>query len=321
MMKSKIFLGALLGVSVLPAWASDYPSKPIRLVVPYAPGGSTDNMSRSLAKLLAEQLKQAVIVDNKPGAGTMLGTNEVARSSPDGHTLVVATNALTINPSLIPGFPARPLDVLAPVALFASAPNVLVVSQSLGVSTVADLIKMAQSQPGKLNYATSGIGTSIHLGMEVFKQRTQTDIQPIHYKGAAPARNDLVAGITQIMQGNVANSLPFIQDGKFVPLGVTSLTRSPLLPKVPTLDEAGVKGFDVVTWYGILAPKKTPQPIIDQLNKAINAVIRDKELAEKLAVMDGAVPEGGSPQQFGTRISKDLVFWREVIKKGNITPE
>ena len=294
--------------------AQTYPTKPIRLVVPFPPGGATDILARDVAQKLTEAWGQSVIVDNRPGAGGNIGSELVAKSAPDGYTLEMGTvGTHAINASLYAKMPYDHVKDFTPVILVAGVPNVLVVTPSLPVSSVAELIAYAKANPGKLNFASSGNGTSIHLSGELFKVMAGVQMTHIPYKGSAPALQDLIAGQVQLMFDNLPPSLPQIKAGKLRALAVTSLARAPALPDVPTLAESGLPGFEASSWFGILAPAGTPAPIVAKLNAEVAKWLATPEAKEKL-LKQGANPAGGTPEDFAKHIAAETAKWAKVVK-------
>ena len=307
-------LGLLLGLVFALASAQSYPTKPIRLVVPFPPGGATDILARDVAQKLTEAWGQSVIVDNRPGAGGNIGSELVAKSAPDGYTLEMGTvGTHAINASLYAKMPYDHVKDFTPVILVAGVPNVLVVNPSVPANSVAELIAYAKANPGKLNFASSGNGTSIHLSGELFKVMAGVQIMHIPYKGSTPALQDLLAGQVQMMFDNLPPSLPQIKAGKLRALAVTSLTRAPALPDVPTLSEAGLPGFEASSWFGILAPAGTPAPIVAKLNAEIAKYLATPEAKEKLA-KQGANAAGGTPDDFAKHIAAETAKWAKVVK-------
>jgi tripartite-type tricarboxylate transporter receptor subunit TctC len=313
---------AACALAILPAIgvAQSYPSKPIRLVVPFPPAGATDILSRELARLLSERLKQQVVVDNKPGAGGALGSDIVAKSPADGYTIQMATSSThSIGPSLNPKIPYNAQTDFTPVAHVADATNVLVVSPHVKANTVAELINEIKANPGKFNFGSSGNGTIVHLTGELFKSMTGTYIVHIPYRGTALVIPDMVSGQIQILFDNVASALPHIKDGRVKALAVTSLKRSPLLPNVPTVAETG-PGFESSTWFGVFGPKNLPPEIVQRLNTEINYVLRMPEFQERLRTLgyDGA---GGTPADFAKVVANDTAKWARLIKERKISGE
>jgi tripartite-type tricarboxylate transporter receptor subunit TctC len=313
---------AALALAVLPviATAQSYPTKPIRLVVPFPPAGATDILSRELARMLSERLKQQVIVDNKPGAGGALGSDLVAKSAPDGYTIQMATSSThSIGPSLNPKIPYNAQTDFTPVAHVANATNVLVVSPSVKANTVAELIAEIKAKPGQFNFGSSGNGTIVHLTGELFKSMTGTYIVHIPYRGTALVIPDMVSGQIQLLFDNVASALPHIRDGRVKALGVTSLKRSPLLPNVPTVADT-VPGFESSTWFGVFGPKNMPAEATQRLNTEIGAILRTPEFQERLRTL-GYDAAGGSPADFAKVVADDTAKWARLIKERRISGE
>src|SRR5207248_3216491 len=307
-------LGALFACIATVASAQGYPTRPIRLVVPFPAGGTTDILAREVAQKLTEGLGQAVVVDNRPGAAGNIGSDLVAKSAPDGYTLLMGTvGTHAINPSLYSKMPYDHVKDFAPVVLVAGVPNVLVINPTLPFKSVQDLIAYAKANPGKLNFASSGSGTSIHLSGELFKVMAGVQMTHIPYKGSAPALQDLLAGQVQLMFDNLPPSLPQIKAGKLRALAVTSATRAPALPDVPTLAESGLPGFEASSWFGILAPAGTPAPIVAKLNAEVANWLATPEAKEKL-LKQGANPAGGTPQDFAKHIAAETAKWAKVVK-------
>jgi tripartite-type tricarboxylate transporter receptor subunit TctC len=304
------------------ASAQDYPSRPVHLVVPYAAGGPVDLSARFLAARLQQSLGQPVVVENKPGAGGNLGADLVAKSAPDGYTLVmgaIATHA--INPALYPRLPYDPVRDFRHIALVVQVPNVLVVNNDLAVRNVAELVSLAKRNPGKLDFASGSMGSTGHLAGELFKQLTGTYMVHIPYKGAAPAVADLMAGRVHLMFDNLASALPNIRAGKARALAVTTAKRSTFLPELPTLQESGLRSFDLTTWWGVMAPARTPQPVIEQLAAEIASALRHPELKERLLAMGSETPPTGSPREFTAFVERELKTYSELVKRSGATPD
>ena len=292
---------------------STYPTRPVRLVVPFPAGGTTDIIARATAQKLSEAWGQQVIVDNRPGAGGNVGSELVAKSAPDGYTLLMGTvGTHAINPSLYAKMPYDHVKDFAPVILVAGVPNVLVVNPELPVKSVPELIAYAKANPGKLNFASSGNGTSIHLSGELFKAMTGVQMTHVPYKGSAPALTDLVGGQVQLMFDNLPSSLAFIKAGKLQALAVTSATRAAALPDVPTVADF-VPGFEASSWFGILAPAGTPPAIIAKINGEVTKWLATPEAKDKLTAQ-GANAAGGSPQDFAKHIQAETAKWAKVVK-------
>jgi tripartite-type tricarboxylate transporter receptor subunit TctC len=295
-------------------------AKPIRLVVPFPPGGATDILSRELARQLQERTKTTVVVDNRPGAGGTIGSAEVARAAPDGSTILMATSSThSIGPHLNPKMPYDARTDFTPIAHVADATNVLVVSPKVPVSSVKELVALARAQPGKLNYGSSGNGTIVHLTGELFKSATGTYIVHIPYRGTALVVPDMVSGQIQLMFDNVASAMPHLKDGRLKPLAVTSAKRSPLLPDLPTVAET-VPGFESNTWFGVFGPRGMSPETTARLNAEINAVLRSPEFQARLKSL-GYESAGGSPGDFARVVAQDSDKWARLIRERKITME
>ena len=312
-------LGAALAVCALagPVAAQSYPTKPIRLVVPYPPGGPLDTAARALAERVKESLG-IVVVENRPGAGGNLGVDQVAKSPADGYSLVigaVATHA--INPWLFSKLPYDPIKDFAPITLVAHVPNVLVMTperaQQLNVRSARDLIAYARANPGKLNYASGGNGSAGHMAGELLKSQAKISAVHIPYPGAAPAQLGLLAGQTDFMFDNLASALGQVKSGKLRAFAITTARRSAEMPDVPTMAESGLPGFDVSTWFGVFAPAGTPTALVERLNKAFTAALQTPEMRERLARM-GAEPAPMAPAEFAKFVQSELAKYREVVK-------
>jgi tripartite-type tricarboxylate transporter receptor subunit TctC len=313
---------AMLACAALatPAAAEDFASKTTRIIVPFQPGGGTDIISRTLAQELAKEIKGTVIVENKPGAGTIVGTEYVAKSEADGHTLVMATFAHAVNPSLRAKLPYDTDKDFAPVSLIARSFNVVIVNPKSGINSVAELIAAAKAKPGALNYGTFGPGTSAHLAGALFNSLAGVNITAVHYKGAAPAITDVLGGTIQVMFTTVASATSLIKAGQLKALAVTSAQRTPAFPDLPTVAEAGVPGYAAESWYGLFAPAKTPAAVIGLLNAAADKAIRTPSF-DKLVENEGLIMVGGAPEQFGTYVRGEEARWRKVVSDAGIKIE
>lgn len=297
------------------AQAGGFPSKPVTLVVPFAPGGPTDAMARTLANAIKPVLGQTMLVDNKPGAGGNIGAEWVARAEADGHTLLFGTSGpLAINVSLYNKIGYDPLKSFAPILRLGHLPNVLVVHPSVPAQNAKELIAYAKAQPGKLSYASSGNGASSHLAGVLFNLRTGSDIQHIPYKGTGPALNDLLGGQVSMSFTDVLTALPHIKAGKLRILGVTSANRSRSLPEVPTLMEQGVPDFDVSVFFGIVAPASTPKDVVQRLNSALTQVLQQPEVRQGLMAQGLEMASDLAPEQLAAFLQKEVPKWREVVK-------
>jgi tripartite-type tricarboxylate transporter receptor subunit TctC len=311
-------IAAIIGSAPLPAQAQNYPSKPIRYVVPFPPGGTTDIISRLIAQKLTESLGQPVIVENKAGAGGVVGTDSVAKALPDGYTILMgASGPIAISPSLLKNIPYDPIKDFAPITTVAVVPTMLVVNPSVPANSVRELIALAKARPGRLSFASTGNGATPHMAGELFKLATNTDILHVPYKGSSPAVNDLIGGQTSMMFEQITAVLPHVKSGRLRALGVGGLRRSSALPDMPTISEAGVPGFDVSSFFGVLAPSGTPAAIVSKLNAEIVRILSTPEMREKLTAQ-GAEPETSTPEQFAARIKAEIEKWAEVIRKSGV---
>ena len=297
--------------------AVDYPTKPIRLIAAYSPGGTTDILARIIAQGLSEKLGETVLVENKPGGGNNIGTEYVIRSPADGYTLIVANPANAINASLYKSLTFNFINDTVPVAGIIRSPNVMVVTDSLPVKNVAEFIAYCKANPTKVNMASSGSGSSIHLSGELFKSMTGCKMAHIPYKGAGPALNDLIAGQVQVMFDNLPSSAGFIKDGRIRALAVTTSVREVSLPNVPTVAET-VTGYEASAWFGISAPKGTPRDIVEKLNTAVNQLLAEPKIQKRLSEL-GGTPIPGTPEDFGKLISNDTQKWERVVKSSGAT--
>jgi tripartite-type tricarboxylate transporter receptor subunit TctC len=309
----------LPGLSIGQARAG-YPDRIIRIVVPFAPGGGTDVVARSLAQEMTKDLGATIIIENRPGAGTIIGTQAVATSEPDGYTLLMGTFANAVNPSLNAKLPYDAHQDFAPVALIARSFNIVVVNPSAPLKTVADLIAAAKADPDKLSYGTFGTGTSAHLAGELFKSMAKVNMTTVPYKGAAPAITDLIGGRIQVMFATVASAASLVADGQLRALAVTSAERSPAFPQLPTVAEAGVPGYAAESWYGLFAPARTPPDIIDRLNKSAATAVQS-EAFKRLGVNEGLIMIARPPQELDRYFRGEEERWRKVIQDAGIKIE
>ncbi len=302
------------------AWAQEYPSKPVKIIVPFAAGGPADVYARFLAQRLAESMGQPFVVEDRPGAGSIIGTEAVAKSAPDGYTLLVMSNTHTVNESLVPNKPYALLRDFTPVAPINYSDLVLVVHPSVPASTLADLIKLAKAAPGKLNYASSGTGTPYHMAGELFKSMAGVDIVHVPYKGSSGARTDVIGGQVQMMFDAVTTMSEQARAGKVRALGTTGKTRSSVLPDVPTIGEAGVPGYEAVIWIGLIAPKGTPPAIVNRLNAEITKIQSRPEVRAEWE-KQGAIPMNMTPDAFSRFIADDIVKWERIVKISGAKPD
>ena len=316
----RVFAACLLMLgSIGSAAALDYPTRPVRWVVPYTPGGGTDITARIMAQWLSERLGQQFVIENKPGAGNNIGTETVVHSPPDGYTLLLVNPANAINATLYPKLSFNFLRDIVPVGGVMRVPNVMEVNPDVPAKTVAEFIAYAKANPGKVNWATSGNDTSVHLSGELFKLMTGVQMANIPYKGSAPALTDLIAGTVQVIFDNMPPSLPHIRAGKLRALAVTTAVRSDALPDVPTVAET-VPGYEASAFYGMGVPKGTPPEIIDKLNNEINAALADPNVKARLADLGGMLIPG-SPADFGKLVAAETEKWAKVIKDGGVSLE
>jgi tripartite-type tricarboxylate transporter receptor subunit TctC len=306
---------------VAPVAAQTYPSKPVRLVVPFVPGGSTDLVARVMAQKLGEAWSQQVLVENRAGAGGNVGVEFVAKSAPDGYTLVFGhVGTFGFGPSLYPKLPYDPVADFVPVILFASVPNMIAVHPALPAKTVKELIALARARPGQLNYGSSGNGSASHLATEYFKLLSRTDMLAIAYKGTGPLVTDLIAGQTQLTITGVPPLAPHVQSGRLRGIAVANEQRVPMLPDMPTAIESGLPGYVVTTWFGPLAPARTPREIVVKMNAELMKVLQRPDVKERFRA-EGIDAIGGTPEQFGAYIREEIARWAKVVKAANIRPE
>ncbi|MEM8513340.1 tripartite-type tricarboxylate transporter receptor subunit TctC [Massilia sp. MP_M2] len=311
----------LLALTPLAAQAQAFPTKAITIIVPFSAGGTTDILARVLGQFMSKDLGQPVIIDNRAGAGGNIGTQLVARAAPDGHTILMGTvGTHAINQSLYPKLAFDPIKDFAPLTRVALVPNLLVANPAQPFKTVKELIAYAKANPGKVTFGSSGSGTSIHLSGELFNQMAGVDIQHVAYKGSAPAVNDLLGNHIAIMFDNMPSAISHVKAGKLRPLAVTTPQRSPALPDVPTIAEAGVPGYEATSWFGLLAPAGTPAPVVAKLNTAILKALADPDVKKKL-LEQGAEPAGETPAQFAAFIASETVKWGKIVKQSGATAQ
>jgi tripartite-type tricarboxylate transporter receptor subunit TctC len=305
----------------LPSLAQTYPSKPIRLIVPFPPGGGNDIMARTVGQKLTESTSQQVVIDNRGGAGGNIGAETAAHALPDGYTLFLGgVGSHGTNPGLQAKLPYDPVRDFAPITLIAAAPLIVVVHPSLPVKSIAELIQYAKARPGQLNFASSGTGSIAHLAPEMLIAMAKIQMTHVPYKGTGPALVDLLGGQVQLMMNSAVSMLPQIRGGKLRAIAATGARRLAALPDLPTVAESGVPGYNVASWYGMLAPAQTARAIIDKLNREVVAIMRLPELRERLAA-DGAEAVGNSPDEFAAYIKRELARWAAVIKGAGLRPE
>jgi tripartite-type tricarboxylate transporter receptor subunit TctC len=312
-----VMLLSALAMTSGPTVAAPYPEKPVKLIVSWSPGGTTDILARIMAQGLTEKLGQTVLVENRPGGGNNIGTEFLIRSAPDGYTLNMTNPANAINATLYKNLPFNFINDTVPVAGIIRTPNVMVVTTSLPVKNVEEFIAYCKANPTKVNMASSGSGSSIHLSGELFKIMTGCKMAHIPYKGAGPALNDLIAGQVQVMFDNLPSSAGFIKDGRIRALAVTTANREASLPNVPTVGET-VPGYEASAWFGVSAPKGTPRDVIEKLNVAINQLLVDPKIQKRLSDL-GGTPIPGTPEDFGKLISNETQKWEKVVKTSGAT--
>jgi len=298
-----------------------FPDKPVRFVIGFTPGGPSDILARAVGQKLAERWGQQVVIENRPGAGGNLAAEVVAKSAPDGHTWLLGNNSiLATNQSLYRKLPYDPVRDFAPVALVAVQPNILVVHPDVKANSVMELVALAKQNPGRLNYASSGAGAAAHLAGELFKTMAGVDIVHVPYKGAQPALTDLIAGHAQLMFATSASVIPYVKAGRLRALAVTTAQRSPSVPELPTVSEAGLAGFEATTWHGVVVPSATPGPLVQRLNEELNLVLNNKELRERLAGL-GAEVVTGTPREFADYIAREIPKWSKVVRDSGARAE
>jgi len=320
----RTFLSLAAGAAVMPtvsqiAHTQSYPNRPVRLVVGFAPGGGNDITARLMGQWLSERLGQPFVIENRPGAGTNVATEAVVNAAPDGYTILFVAPSAAINATLYEKLNFNFIRDLAPIAGIMRIPNVMVVNPSVPARTIPEFIAYAKANPGKINVASPGVGTSVHLSAELFKMMTGVDMVHVAYKGSAPSLTDLLGGQVQVSFATMPASIGFIRTGKLRALAVTTATRSPALPEVPTVGEF-VPGYEVSTWYGLCARMGTPAEVIDKINKEINAGLADPTMKARLADL-GGVTIAGSPGDFGKLVADETEKWAKVIRAANIKPE
>jgi tripartite-type tricarboxylate transporter receptor subunit TctC len=318
----RIVLSVAIGAVVLTAeaQAQSWPNRPVRIVVPSPPAGGTDIVARVMAEHFSKAFKQQFFVENRPGAGNMIGIESVARAANDGYTFLMTASTLSLNSVLYKKISYDPIKDFAPITLAAKAPNVLIVNPSVPAKTLPEFIALAKSQPGKLTYGTPGIGTSPHMCMELFKSMAGVDLQHIPYRGTVPALTDVMSGQIHGMFSTALSAKPQIEAGKVRAFGVSTATRSGSMPDIPSIAEAGIPGYEAVQWYGFLAPAGTPAAIITQIHAESMKALNSAEMKEKLA-NDGAEPSPTTPEAFAAHIRNELDKWRKVAKAAGIEPQ
>ena len=313
-------LFVLLLVPVVSLSAESYPSRPVRIIVPFAPGGGTDLTARVVSQPLSERLGQPVVIENRPGAGTMLGTELTAKAAPDGHTIMIASASHALNPSLYKKVPYDPLKDFSAITLAISFPFILATHPSVPVQSTKDLIAYAKANPGKLSYASSGTGATNHLAGELFKNMASVDMVHVPYKGGGPAMNDVIAGQVQLIFGTVLETMPQVRAGRLKGLAVSSGKRAAFAPEVKTIAEDGLPGYDVTGWYAFVAPAAVPRPVLARLNKEMTAILSSPAVKERLTAM-GAEPWPTTPEQGQKFIASEVARWGKLIRAAKITAD
>ena len=298
------------------AWSQQYPTRPVRIVAPFAPGGGTDFIARIIAQKLTVAMGQQFIVDNRPGAGGMLGTEIGVKSAPDGYTLTMIAASYTVNPSLYK-LKFDPVNDLTAVVLIDKGPFLVVVHPSMPVKNIKELIALAKSKPGEINYATSGQGSIVHMATELFLNMAKIKMTHIPYKGTGPALTDTISGQTTLLFGSIASTLPYTKSGRLRPIAVTTAKRIPAEPNIPSIAESGVPGYDVTNWHGLIGPKGLPRPIVTRIHDEVVKIIKQKDM-EKQLQSDGLSADGGPPEEFQQRIAKEIAQWRKVVAEAGI---
>ena len=311
-------LGLTIALSAIGSgMCADYPSKAIRIIVPFPPGAFNDQLARVLGQHLAERWGQPVVVDNRPGGSTVIGTDLAAKAPADGHTLLIVSFAFAVNPSLMPRLPYDTLRDFTPVALAAGTPNVLLVNQAVKAGSVKELLALARSDPQALHYASAGYGTSPHLCMEMLKLMAHVDLTHVTYKGSAPALTDLIGGQVQVMFDNLPNALPHVKAGKLRALAVSTSQRAALMPDLPTFAEAGVPGYEVEVWFGVVAPAGTPKEVVAKLNGEINRILAQPDVKSRFEEQ-GVRVIGGPPERLAAHLRAQMQTWAKVVKDAGL---
>ena len=314
-----LLLALAAAVPATPAAAQDYPSRPVRLIIPFPPGGSNDVVGRMIGTQLSERLGKQVVVDNRAGAGGVVGTELAASAPKDGYTILIVSMAHAVNPWLYK-LPYDPLKAFTPISVLASGPNVVAVHPSLPVNSIKELVALAKQKPGELQYASAGVGSFQHLGGELFKLEAGVNMLHVPFKGGGPAMIDVVGGHTKLLFSSLVQTTPHIRSGKLKALGTGGSKRNAVLPEVPTVAEAGVPSYEAVNWWGIVAPAGTPQPVIDRVHKALTAVQTSPEVQKQFS-SEGAEIVQMSPPEFGAFMEREMKKWERVVKEGHIKAE
>jgi tripartite-type tricarboxylate transporter receptor subunit TctC len=309
----------LLSLFLLPAFAQTYPAKPVRIIVPFAPGGGSDFIGRFIAQKLTATLGTQVIVENKPGAGGVIGIEQGVKSAPDGYNLVLIASSYTVNPSVYK-LSFDPVSDITPIVQISQGPLLVVVNPSVPVKTAKDLIAMAKAKPGELNFASPGQGSVIHMATEYFDSMAGVKMNHIPYKGTGPALTDTIAGQTQVLFSSTATALPHVKSGKLKAIGVTTAKRIPALPDVPTVKESGLPGYEVILWHGLIGPKGLPKEVVARISGEVNKALKLKETDDQLQ-NDGVSAAGGTPEQFAATIKKEIGVWKKVAADAGVKAE
>jgi tripartite-type tricarboxylate transporter receptor subunit TctC len=315
-MKSTWLAALVLSLGAFGAQAQTYPSKPVKIVVGFAPGGGSDFAARVIAQQLTERMKNQVIVENKPGAGSLIGAEYVIKSAPDGYTLLLTPASYTVNPSVYK-LSFDPLNDITPIAQISKGPYIVAVHPSVPAKTLKELIDYAKANPGKLSYASSGNGAHIHVATEYLLYTAGINIVHVPYKGSGPALNDTVGGQVQMIFGSVATALQYVKSGRLRPLAVTTPKRIAAAPDVPTVAESGYPGWEVTNWHGLVGPKGLPKDIVQRLNKEVNVAVHSSEMVKVLSG-DGLEPAGGTPEELAALLKSEVARWAEVVKRAKI---
>ena len=317
---SRIIIGAALAAATLCCVAQSYPSRPVRMLIPFPPGGGADISGRLIGKALTDRLGVQFVIDNRPGASTIIATEITARATPDGYTLIMGTGTHTINPSI---FLKRPYDEVkdfTPVVLVSNSPNLIAVNLNVPVKNVAEFVAYAKANPGKVNYGTGGHGTHQHMAIEMFRALAGINMVHVPYKGGVPAIIDTIGGQLTMASVSLPGLAPYIRAGRLRAIGVTSAKRSSLMPEVPTIAEQGFPGFDVNYWLGLMGPVNLPPAVVSKINQETNSALKTQEVREQF-IAQGAEPAGGTPQQFMDLIKRELKEWADVVKKVGMKPQ
>ncbi|HEY5899071.1 MAG TPA: tripartite tricarboxylate transporter substrate binding protein [Burkholderiales bacterium] len=307
---------ALLAVGSTPAMAQKYPAKPVRIIVPFAPGGGSDFIARFTAQRLTDALGSQVIVENRPGAGGLLGIEQGVKADPDGYTLTLIASSYTVNAALYP-LKYDPITDITPVVQISQGPMIVVANPKFPAKSTQDLIAIAKQKPGSINFASAGQGSITHMVAELFQSMAGVKMNHVPYKGTGPALTDTISGQTDVFFSSTATALPHVKSGRLRAIAVTTAKRLPAEPEVPTIAESGVAGFDVALWHGLIGPKNLPRPVVERINAEVNKMLKIPQTADQLQT-DGVSPAGGDAQRFGEQIKKEIGLWRDVVAKTGV---